>query len=256
MRASWLSLVFLVGCVSQQEVDALKTERDGLRAKVGSLQDDLDVAKGRIKELEKGLNEAREKRPAGPPEAQIAAAFSELKLSKGDKLIAAMKTNLGEIPCELFPHLAPSTVLNFVALAEGTKEWTDPASGERTKRPLYDGTKFHRVIKNFMVQGGDPLGTGRGGPGFTFPDEVWPDVRFDRAGILAMANAGPNTNGSQFFITDGVASHLNGHHTIFGLCDLEVVRKIVDVEVGGPERSTPVKDVVIEKLTIERRKPS
>jgi peptidyl-prolyl cis-trans isomerase A (cyclophilin A) len=253
MRAGLLGLVFLVGCVTQQEVEAVKAERDGLRAKVGSLQDDLDVSKGRIKELEKELNEAREKRPTGPPEAQIAAAYSELRLSKGDKLVAVMKTNMGEIPCELFPHLAPSTVLNFVALAEGTKEWIDPASGEKTTQPLYNGTKFHRVIKNFMVQGGDPLGTGRGGPGFTFPDEVWPNVRFDRPGILAMANAGPNTNGSQFFITDGKPVHLNMKHTIFGLCDLEVVRKIVDVEVGGPERSTPVKDVVIEKMSIERR---
>lgn len=253
MRAGVLGLALLAGCVSQDEYDAVKTERDALRARIGALEDDLDVAKGRVKELEKELNENREKRPAGPPEAQIAAAFSELKLSKGDKILAVMKTTLGEITCELFPHLAPATVLNFVALAEGTKDWTDPATGEKVRRPLYDGTKFHRVIKGFMVQGGDPLGTGRGGPGYTFPDEVWPNVRFDRPGVLAMANAGPDTNGSQFFITDSKPAHLNMRHTIFGLCDLETVRKMVEVETAGPERSTPAKDIVLQKMTIVRR---
>lgn len=247
-------LAGLSACISEDEYNGLKAERDAERAKVKALTDDLDVCKAELKESKKQLEDSKEKKENRPPEAQIAAAFAELKLSKGDKLKAVMATSMGEVTCELFPSIAPATVLNFVGLAEGTREWTDPVSGQKTKKPLYDGTKFHRVIKGFMVQGGDPLGTGRGGPGYNFADETWPDVRFDRPGILAMANAGPNTNGSQFFVTDSRPNHLNMRHTIFGLCDLETIRKIMDVETGGPERSTPVKDVVLTKVTIVREK--
>jgi peptidyl-prolyl cis-trans isomerase A (cyclophilin A) len=129
---------------------------------------------------------------------------------------ATFKTTLGDIVIRLLPEKAPKTVENFLALAEGTKEWTDPRSGKKVSTPLYDGTVFHRVIPEFMIQGGDPLGSGTGGPGYRFADEIGPDNKFDRPGLLAMANAGPNTNGSQFFITEVPTPHLNRGHTIFG----------------------------------------
>ncbi len=133
-----------------------------------------------------------------------------------ETLTATFQTSLGEILVKLLPEKAPKTVANFVGLAEGTKEWKDPKSGQSMKKPLYDGTVFHRVILDFMIQGGDPLGTGTGGPGYRFEDEIGPDNRFDKPGLLAMANAGPNTNGSQFFITEVPTPHLNRGHTIFG----------------------------------------
>ena len=129
---------------------------------------------------------------------------------------ATFQTSLGDIVVRLLPEKAPKTVENFLGLAEGTREWTDPRSGKKAKVPLYDGTLFHRVIPQFMIQGGDPLGTGTGGPGYRFADEIGPDNKFDRPGLLAMANAGPNTNGSQFFITEVPTPHLNRGHTIFG----------------------------------------
>jgi peptidyl-prolyl cis-trans isomerase A (cyclophilin A) len=130
-------------------------------------------------------------------------------------LHATLKTSLGDIVVKLLPEKAPKTVANFVGLAEGTKEWREPA-GQVVKRPLYDGTIFHRVIPEFMIQGGDPQGNGTGGPGYKFEDEIGPDNKFDRPGLLAMANAGPNTNGSQFFVTEVPTPHLNRGHTIFG----------------------------------------
>ncbi len=138
-----------------------------------------------------------------------------------DELHATFQTSAGDIVVKLFPDKAPKTVENFVGLVEGTKEWTEP-KGAKVKRPLYDGTIFHRVIPDFMIQGGDPMGTGYGGPGYKFADEIGPDNKFDRPGLLAMANAGPNTNGSQFFITEVPTPHLNRGHTIFG----EVVKGV------------------------------
>jgi peptidyl-prolyl cis-trans isomerase A (cyclophilin A) len=133
-----------------------------------------------------------------------------------DPIHAIFTTSLGDIVVRLLPARAPKTVENFLALAEGTKEWSDPRSGQKVKKPLYDGTVFHRVIPDFMIQGGDPLGNGTGGPGFKFADEIGPDNKFDRPGLLAMANAGPNTNGSQFFITEIPTPWLDKGHTIFG----------------------------------------
>jgi peptidyl-prolyl cis-trans isomerase A (cyclophilin A) len=129
---------------------------------------------------------------------------------------ATFQTSMGEIVVKLLPEKAPKTVENFLGLAEGTKEWTDPRTGAKQKKPLYDGTVFHRVIPEFMIQGGDPLGTGTGGPGYKFADEIGPDNRFAKGGLLAMANAGPNTNGSQFFITEVPTPWLDKGHTIFG----------------------------------------
>ena len=165
---------------------------------------------------------------------------------------ARFDTSEGAFTIRLFDQEAPSTVANFVGLAEGTKEWRDPSTGERKKAPFYDGVNFHRVINGFMIQGGDRLGQGTGGPGYNFADEFHPKRRHDRAGVLSMANSGPNTNGSQFFITLGPTPHLDNRHSVFGevVDGLDVVKKIGAVPTGRQDR--PVKPVVITKLTIER----
>ena len=164
---------------------------------------------------------------------------------------ATLHTNHGPIVVELFPNEAPKTVANFTGLATGEKEYKDDA-GRSNPTPYFDGLIFHRIIPGFMIQGGCPLGRGMGGPGYDFDDEIHPDKQFDRPYILAMANAGPATNGSQFFVTSGTPGHLNMKHTIFGQCDMETVEKISAVELGGPQGSKPLKDVVLEKVTIVR----
>jgi peptidyl-prolyl cis-trans isomerase A (cyclophilin A) len=169
-----------------------------------------------------------------------------------ETLTATLTTTQGTVIVRLFPDHAPKTVRNFVELAEGGREWTDPRTGAVTKEKLYDGTIFHRVISGFMIQGGDPLGTGTGGPGYRFGDEIHPDLRFDKPYLLAMANAGPGTNGSQFFITVGPTPWLNGKHTIFGevIGGADVVDKISHVRTAPGDR--PVTDVVLESVTIQR----
>ena len=166
---------------------------------------------------------------------------------------AKFETTEGEFTVRLFEKEAPNTVANFVGLAEGTKEWTDPETNERRKAPFYDGVIFHRVISGFMIQGGDRLGQGTGGPGYKFADEFHPSLRHNRAGILSMANAGPNTNGSQFFITLGPTPHLDNRHTVFGevVEGLDVVQRIGAVATGRQDR--PVTPVVMKKVTIERQ---
>ena len=166
-------------------------------------------------------------------------------------LTATLRTSQGTVQVRLFPDHAPKTVRNFVELAEGSREWTDPRTRQATTGKLYDGTVFHRVIPRFMIQGGDPLGTGTGGPGYKFGDEIHPDLRFDRPYLLAMANAGPGTNGSQFFITTVPTPHLNGKHTIFGevIGGSDVVDRISQVQTGRNDR--PVQDVVLESVSIE-----
>jgi peptidyl-prolyl cis-trans isomerase A (cyclophilin A) len=145
-----------------------------------------------------------------------AATFGQAPAASGGGLYATINTNQGAIVVKLFEKEAPITVKNFVDLAKGTKAFKDPKTGQMVKRPLYNGTEFHRVIPQFMIQGGDPAGTGAGNIGFTIPDEFAPNLKFDTKGKLAMANAGPNTGGCQFFITVAPTPHLNGHHTIFG----------------------------------------
>lgn len=169
---------------------------------------------------------------------------------RGD-MIANFETNMGSFKVKLLPGDAPKTVENFVGLANGTKEFADPKTGQKTKRRFYDGLIFHRVIPDFMIQGGDPLGTGTGGPGYKFEDEV-NSRTFDKVGILAMANAGPNTNGSQFFVTVAKTPWLNGKHTIFGevIEGYDVVEKISKVD-GTPGNNRPYKDVVLERIDIE-----
>ena len=165
---------------------------------------------------------------------------------------AHFETSLGNFTVELFDAKAPKTVANFVGLAEGTKEWKHPKTGERQKAPYYDGIIFHRIIQGFVLQGGDPLGQGFGGPGYQFEDEFHPELRHDRAGILSMANAGPNTNGSQFFITLAPTPHLDRRHSVFGAVvkGMDVIEKIGRVPTDKGDR--PITPVVMNKVTIER----
>jgi peptidyl-prolyl cis-trans isomerase A (cyclophilin A) len=169
-----------------------------------------------------------------------------------EKLYATLNTNHGPIRVELFGDHAPATVRNFVELAEGAKEYDDPRTREKGSGPYYDGTIAHRVIAGFMVQMGDPTGTGRGGPGFQFGDEFHPELQFDRPYLLAMANAGPGTNGSQFFITVGPTPHLNRKHTIFGEVADQASRDVVDAiaTVKTARGDRPVNPVVIETVDI------
>jgi peptidyl-prolyl cis-trans isomerase A (cyclophilin A) len=167
---------------------------------------------------------------------------------------ATLHTNVGDIRINLFPNHTPKTVANFADLADGTREWTDPRTGAKTDAPLYDGTVFHRVIGNFMIQGGDPLGRGTGGPGYKFADEFHTDLGFDRPYLLAMANSGPGTNGSQFFITVAKTEWLTRKHTIFGeVADADsraIVDAIAATATGPGDR--PVTDVTIQSVTVER----
>ncbi len=180
-----------------------------------------------------------------------ASAFAQSSGSKpGAQPRAVIETSMGTINCTLFPNKAPQGVTNFIGLATGSKPWVDPRnSAKREGVPLYDGVIFHRVIPNFMIQGGDPTGTGMGDPGYRFQNETSPDLTFDRPGRLAYANAGPNTNGSQFFITEVPYPSLNGNYTIFGQCDnAEVVQKIA--RVPRDARDKPVTPVVIKHIKI------
>ncbi len=177
----------------------------------------------------------------------------------GESIFATLRTNAGPIRIELFPNHAPKTVANFVGLAEGTAQYTDPRTGAPGSGPYYEGVIFHRVIPHFMIQGGDPTGTGRGGPGYNFNDEIHPELQFNRPYLLAMANAGKRsdgsgTNGSQFFITVSPTPHLNTKHTIFGEVADEESRKVVDSIASTPTASgdRPVRDVVIESVDIQR----
>jgi peptidyl-prolyl cis-trans isomerase A (cyclophilin A) len=181
----------------------------------------------------------------------IGGIMTEAQEKKGP-VYATMKTSMGDVVILLFEEKAPKTVANFVDLATGAKEWTDPKTKQKVKRPMYNGTIFHRVIPDFMIQGGDPLGNGTGGPGFRFADEFHPDLKHSKPGILSMANAGPNTNGSQFFITHKATPWLDGKHSVFG----EVVKgqDVVNAMASAPRdsRDKPTKDVVLVEVVISR----
>ncbi len=182
------------------------------------------------------------------------SAFAQKQRKPG--LYATFQTDMGNIVCELFEKEAPVTVKNFVDLAEGKKEYRDPRDGKKKTGHYYDGTVFHRVIPDFMIQGGDPTGTGTGDPGYKFDNESTPSIKFDKPGRLAMANAGRNTNGSQFFITEGAVPLSEKDYTIFGQVveGLDVVKKIARVpkDPSNPEGSKPVKPPVLQKVIIER----
>lgn len=188
-----------------------------------------------------------------PPAAAPAAASPESEPG----LYATINTSMGAITVKLFEKEAPITVKNFMGLAKGTKEWKDPKTGQMVKRPFYNGTIFHRVIPGFMIQGGDPLGTGMGDPGFTIPDEFSPDLKFDVPGRLAMANIGqPHTGGSQFFITEVPTPHLNGKHTIFGQVveGQDLVPKITHVQKNREDK--PLTAIKIVSITFKRVGPA
>src|SRR5690349_1841412 len=173
-------------------------------------------------------------------------------MSRKPGTYAVFQTSLGDFTVKLFTEDAPNTTANFIGLAEGTKEFTDPNTGSKTKRPFYDGLIFHRVIDGFMIQGGCPEGSGRGGPGYRFADEFNANLKHSKPGILSMANAGPNTNGSQFFITVAPTPHLDKRHSVFGEVTegYAVVKKISEVQRNSQDR--PLKDVRVNSVKIER----
>ena len=239
------ALLFAVGCTAE-----LKEENNELNTKVGELQRELASKEKEIAELKLAVKDAE-------TNAKRAATAKSVGLTKGEEMWAKFDTSMGEILCKLEPDKAPLTVANFVGLAEGTKSWKDPKSGKQMEgAPYYDGVTFHRVIPKFMIQTGDPTGTGRGGPGFTIQDEFHPDLRH-KPGTLSMANTGrPNSGGGQFFITEVATPHLDDKHSVFGYCDpVDLVQKIARVEKAPSMRgpgSKPKEDVVIKKLSIHR----
>jgi peptidyl-prolyl cis-trans isomerase A (cyclophilin A) len=188
-----------------------------------------------------------------PPTAKAKAPNQHKKSHtnrKAKKVFAIMETSMGTFKVQLYPDKAPKTVANFVELAEGKKEWKDPKTGKTVKKPLYNGTVFHRIIKGFMIQGGDPEGTGMGDPGYQFDNEISPALKHDKPGVLAMANAGPNTNGSQFYITVAAKPYLDGSYSIFGQVveHMDVVQKISEVKTGDKDR--PLVPVVLKSVKI------
>jgi len=191
-----------------------------------------------------------DEKPEPPPVPSPSESSAPEESTAKKELVAVFHTSLGKISCELYPEEAPLTVESFVSLAKGEKEWTDPKTGKKTTRPLYSGTIFHRVIPAFMIQGGDPLGTGFGGPGYQFEDEFSENLKFDSPGILAMANSGPGTNGSQFFITVAPTPWLNNRHTIFGkvIDGQDVANTISTVERDRQDR--PLTPVMLERVEI------
>ena len=196
--------------------------------------------------------------PQTPPAQTPPAELPDSPVSQAPPVVeptgptVVLDTTMGRITCKFFDKEAPLTVANFIGLAQGTKPWTDPTTHKKMKaKPFYDGTTFHRVIPEFMIQGGDPTGTGTGDPGYMFADEFDPNLNFDVPGRMAMANSGPGTNGSQFFITEVPTTHLNQKHTIFGQCDqpsLSVVSAIARVQRDPDDK--PVQPVVLNKVTI------
>ncbi len=236
-------MTMMLGCTN--------AEMEAENAKLTQRVADLERTRDRLEKDNEALKAQVQRVQEGEESAKKAANVEGLGMTAGQKLVATFTTTEGKIECVLRTDQAPETVANFVQLARGEKSWTDPNTGAETTRPLYDGTIFHRVIPDFMIQGGDPLGNGTGGPGYKFADEVGEFTKFDKSGLLAMANSGKNTNGSQFFITEGTPTHLNGKHTIFGDCEnLDVVAKIARVPA---KRDKPNTDVVLKKVTIEAR---
>jgi peptidyl-prolyl cis-trans isomerase A (cyclophilin A) len=203
---------------------------------------------------------AQQTPPTTPPPAKPAEQLPDGPAPQASALIhpngptVIFDTSMGRISCQFYQNEAPLTVANFIALAEGTKDWTDPVSHKKMHgKKLYDGTTFHRVIPEFMIQGGDPAGTGMGDPGYTFKDEFNPALNFDGPGRLAMANSGPDTDGSQFFITEKGYESLNQHYSLFGQCDdagVEVVKAIARVERDGDDK--PLTPVILRRVTIVR----
>lgn len=227
----------------EKEKTACAQQQAELRKDKDRLTQELRLAQSKVAQLE-----------AAQKAQSSSSAENTLGLKPGQKLYATIETSMGNMVVELYWDKAPRTVENFVALAEGKKEWLDPKTSERIKKPLYSGTLFHRVIPGFMIQGGDPLGTGTGGPGYKFEDEFSPDLKHDGPGILSMANSGPNTNGSQFFITEKATPWLDNRHTIFGriIDNVDLVGRIARVPRGSNDK--PNVDVIIKGIKISKTK--
>ena len=241
-----LTLALLIGCNA-----ALKEQNNDLQAKVGDLEVQRHGQQERIHELERELDtcQLEVKRKA------VTDLLDAVDVDPSQPLFAVLETTMGEIRLELHAEQAPRTVASFVGLAEGTREWTDPASGEpRTQTPLFDRVLFHRVINGYIIQTGDPLGSGTGGPGYSFPDEFTDSLSHDGAGVVSMANSGPDTNGSQFFITLAEATHLDYKHTIFGhvVGGMDVVEAIGAVPTGSRIKNRPDQDVLLRRVRIIR----
>lgn len=245
MRA--VAMLVLVGCGPDPalvaERDQLAGEVEELTAKNTRLEREADTLHAQLQQLKTELKRARREN-----------VFATLGITEDQPLSAVLETSKGTIDCTLWPTVAPFTVQNFVQLAEGTRTFTDPKTGQQAQRPYYDGTLFHRVMPEFMIQGGDPLGNGRGGPGYTFEDEIDPRVTFDKPGLLAMANPGKaDSNGSQFFITDrSTPTRLNNKHTIFGECHSPGVVEAIATAPVEPGSTRPKEDVVLKRVTIRR----
>ncbi len=233
-------VLFLSSCTAglKEENNSLTDTVKALEERLARMSEENAALKLKIKDMEEAEQKAK------------MAAESNLQA----EMWARFKTSLGSIDCRLEPSRAPKTVANFVGLAEGSKEWTHPEDGSKRSEPLYNGTVFHRIIKGFMLQGGDPLGRGTGGPGYRFADEFHPQLKH-KPGTLSMANSGPNTNGSQFFITEVATPHLDNRHSVFGYCEPQaMIEKIAAVPKKGnrPNSSVPVTPVVLETVTIHR----
>jgi len=242
---------FFAGCANaelEQKVKDLETNKT-------QCEKDLKSAEAAKRSLQQKLAQAQTE----APKVNLDEVGKTLGVKPGDKLYATLDTSMGTVVAELFWDKVPPTVTNFVQLAEGAKEWTDPKTGKQEKKPLYSGTIFHRVIPDFMVQGGDPQGNGTGGPGYTFADEFHPSLKHDVPGVLSMANSGRNTNGSQFFITEKETPWLDRRHSVFGRVTegLDLIPKMTRVEkADGEGGSKPRVDIVLKSVTIGRGAPA
>ena len=245
------ALLSATSCAAKE----LEEKNQKLEADLGKCQENLKSSEQAKRNLEKRLAQASTPPPAP---VNVEETAKTLGIKPGDKLFATFDTSMGTMVVELFWDKVPNTVTNFVQLAEGAKEWTDPKSGQKVKKPLYDGTVFHRVIPDFMIQGGDPLGLGTGGPGYKFADEFHPALKHDGPGVLSMANSGKNTNGSQFFITEKATTWLDGKHSVFGKVTegADLIPKITRVpKADGASGSKPAQDVVLKRVLIGRGAP-
>lgn len=252
---SYIVLAALLMATSACANKELEEKVQKLEEQNAGLKKDLQAADQAKRDLQTKLKLAQEK-AAAPPPVNTEEVAKTLGLKPGEKLYATFDTSMGMIVTELFWDKVPNTVTNFVQLAEGTKEWTDPKTGQKmVNKKLYDGTIFHRVIADFMIQGGDPLGQGTGGPGYRFEDEFHPALKHDVPGVLSMANSGKNTNGSQFFITEKETPWLNNRHSIFGKVTegVDLIPKITRVEKSAGDR--PKVDVVLKHVWIGRGAP-
>ncbi|WP_428261963.1 peptidylprolyl isomerase [Haliangium sp.] len=243
----------------ETRVDELVVRTEALEtqiARLGELSERLDQLQSTLSKPQTGAAAGQPLQPpvstdeVRPPQPGDLEGYVR-DLPGAGPLVATIETSLGTFRCELHGDRAPLTVANFVGLARGLKAWKHPGTGKVKRTRFYDGQIFHRVIPGFMIQGGDPLGVGRGGPGYRFDNEIHPELRHDRPGVLSMANAGPGTNGSQFFIIEQATSHLDGRHTVFGHCDQPaLVEKIARVPRGSRDR--PLDPVTIVQVTISR----